>query len=94
MQLEMKKNDGQIVTVVVTVKNPLVKTTIKGKTYTMGALVKLASEGSLSDDELSQNEALKGVSPQKATEMVEEAIRLNSVHLTVSEAVSEAVSED
>lgn len=86
----MKKNDGETVVFIVKAKNPLVKTAIGGKSYTLGSLVRLAQTGSLTADELSQNEALKGISQTTAREMVEQAIRLKSVHLEVSEAPKKA----
>jgi hypothetical protein len=89
--LNNKKTDGTDVSLEVKVKNPDVKTLLGGKTYTLGGLFDLATEGVVSDENISKNEALDAVTKDEAIEMIQDMVAHKSPFIEVK--VQEAKSE-
>jgi hypothetical protein len=81
--LKNKKTDGTEVSLEVKVKNPDVKTLLGGKSYTLGGLFDLATEGVVSDENIAKNEALDAVSKEDALEMIEDMVAHKSPFIDV-----------
>lgn len=81
--LSNKKTDGSEVSVNVKLKNTEVKTLLGGKSYTLGGLFDLATEGVISEENISKNAALDAVSKEDAVEMIQDMVAHKSPFIEV-----------
>jgi hypothetical protein len=78
-----KKTDGSEVSINVKLKSPAVKTLLGGKSFTLAGLFDLATEGVVSDENISTNEALDAVSKEDAIEMIQDMVAHKSPFIEV-----------
>lgn len=78
-----KKTDGSEVSINVKLKSPDVKTLLGGKSFTLAGLFDLATEGVVSDENISKNAALDTVSKEEAIEMIQDMVAHKSPFIEV-----------